>query len=86
MKPLNEITPKLTELRLGSTGYRTYREARAIAATPDPLIRFLFVAVSFLLRNLWLVVRWAVVARGRAGATSRPSSRSNWSVAGSETI
>lgn len=47
------------------TSHQTYREARAITTPPDPLIRFVFVAVSFLLWNLWLIVRWAVVAHPR---------------------
>jgi len=70
------------------TSYRTYREARATTTTPDPLIRFVLVAVGFLLRNLWLVVRWTVVARPRRGGRDLPTanSRSNWCVVGSETI
>jgi len=89
---LTDRTPKQVETLYRKrsaieTSYRTYREARATTTTPDPLIRFVLVAVGFLLRNLWLVVRWTVVARPRrAGATFQPNSRSNWCVAGSETI
>ena len=75
---LTDRTPKQVETLYHKrsaieTSYRTYREARAITATPDPLIRFIFVAVSFLLRNLWLLVRWAVVARPRRGGRDLPT-------------
>ncbi|GAA0457683.1 hypothetical protein GCM10008985_12280 [Halococcus dombrowskii] len=75
---LTDRTPKQVEALYRKrsaieTSYRTYREARAVTATPDPLIRFVFVAVSFLLRNLWLVVRWAVVARPRQGGRDLPT-------------
>jgi len=90
---LTDRTPKQVETLYRKrsaieTSYRTYREARATTTTPDPLIRFVLVAVGFLLRNLWLVVRWTVVAARHdgAGATFQPNSRSNWCVAGSETI
>ena len=35
-------------------------------------MRFAFVVVSFLLENLWLVLRWAVVARPRRGGRDLP--------------
>jgi len=75
---LTDRTPKQVEALYHKrsaieTSYRTYREARAITAAPDPLIRFIFVAVSFLLRNLWLVVRWAVVARPQKGGRDLPT-------------
>jgi hypothetical protein len=54
------------------TSYRLYRQARATTTSPDPLIRTLFVTVAFLLENLWLVVRWAVVARPRWGGRDLP--------------
>lgn len=54
------------------TSYRLYRQARATTTTPDPRIRTLFVAVAFILENLWLVVRWAVVARPRRGGRDLP--------------
>jgi len=87
---LTDRTPKQVETLYRKrsaieTSYRTYREARATTTTPDPLIRFVLVAVGFLLRNLWLVVRWTVVARPRRGGRDLPTnSRSNWCVAGSE--
>jgi hypothetical protein len=74
---LTDRTPKHGQPRYHKrsaveTSYQTYRKARAITATPDPLIRLLFVAVSSLLRNLWLVVRWAVVARPQQGGRDLP--------------
>ena len=49
------------------TSYRLFRQARATTTTQDLIVRFAFVIVSFLLENLWLVLRWAVVARPRRG-------------------
>ena len=40
------------------TSFRMFREARATTTTQDPTVRLVFVLVGFLLRNLWLVVRW----------------------------
>nr|WP_232833843.1 ISH3 family transposase [Saliphagus sp. LR7] len=37
------------------TAFRTMREVRARTSTTDPVVRLLFVLVSFLLRNLWLM-------------------------------
>ena len=54
------------------TSYRLFRQARATTTTQDPLVRFAFVIVSFLLENLWLVLRWAVVARPRQGGRDLP--------------
>ena len=45
------------------TSYRVFRQARMITTTQDPIVRFGFVLVGFLLENLWLVLRWSVVAR-----------------------
>jgi len=60
VRDLTDRTPKQVETLYRKrsaieTSYRTYREARATTTTPDPLIRFVLVAVGFLLRNLWLV-------------------------------
>lgn len=54
------------------TAFRTMREARARTTTPDPVVRLLFVLVSFLLRNLWLIVRWGVLATPRRGGRALP--------------
>ena len=54
------------------TSYRVFRQARVVTTTQDPIIRFAFVLVGFLLENLWLVLRWAVVARPRRGGRDLP--------------
>jgi hypothetical protein len=55
------------------TAFRTMREARARTTTTDPNVRLLFVLVSFLLRNLWLIVRWGVLATPRRGGRALPA-------------
>jgi hypothetical protein len=55
------------------TSYRLYRQARATTTTRDPIVRFALVIVSFLLENLWLVLRWAVVARPQRGGRDLPT-------------
>jgi len=54
------------------TSYRVFRQARVVTTTQDPTVRFGFVLVGFLLENLWLVLRWAVVARPRRGGRDLP--------------
>ena len=54
------------------TAFRTMREARARTSTTDPVVRLLFVLVSFLLRNLWVIVRWGVLATPRRGGRALP--------------
>jgi len=54
------------------TSYRVFRQARVVTMTQDPIVRFGFVLVGFLLENLWLVLRWAVVARPRRGGRDLP--------------
>jgi len=76
---LTDRTPKQVETLYRKrsaieTSYRTYpRSESNHHTTPDPLIRFVLVAVGFLLRNLWLVVRWTVVARPRRGGRDLPT-------------
>lgn len=70
-------TPKQVEARYRKrsaieTSFRTMREARAKTSTRDPTIRWVYVAVSFLLRNLWLLVRWGVLAQPRRGGRVLP--------------
>ena len=48
------------------------REARARTSTTDPTVRLVFILVSFLLRNLWLIVRWGVLATPRRGGRVLP--------------
>ncbi len=54
------------------TAFRTIREARARTSTTDPVVRLLFVLVSFLLRNLWVIVRWGVLATPQRGGRALP--------------
>ncbi len=54
------------------SSYRLFRSVRAVTSTQDPIVRFAFVVVGFLLENLWLVLRWAVVARPRRGGRDLP--------------
>jgi len=75
---LGDRTPPQVERRYRKhsaieTSYRLFRQARATTTTQDPLVRFAFVIVSFLLENLWLVLRWAVVARPRRGGRDLPT-------------
>jgi len=74
---LSDRTPTQVERRYHKrsaieTSYRLFRQARATTTTQDPLVRFAFVIVSFLLENLWLVLRWAVVARPWRGGRDLP--------------
>jgi len=55
------------------TSYRLIRQARATTTTRNPVIRFAFMLVSALLENLWLVLRWVVVARPRRGGRDLPT-------------
>jgi len=54
------------------TSYRLLRQARGITTTRDPVVRFAFMLVAALLENLWLVLRWAVVARPQRGGRDLP--------------
>ncbi|WP_222912727.1 ISH3 family transposase [Natrinema sp. SYSU A 869] len=54
------------------TAFRTMHEARARTSTTDPVVRLLFVLVSFLLRNLWVIVRWGVLATPQRGGRALP--------------
>jgi hypothetical protein len=55
------------------TTYRLLRQARGITTTRDPIVRFAIMLVAALLENLWLVLRWAVVARPRRGGRDLPT-------------
>ena len=55
------------------TSFRTFRKARATTTTRDPTVRLVFVLVGFLLQNLWLVVRWGVLAQPRRGGRELPA-------------
>ena len=54
------------------TSFRTFREALAKTTTRDPGVRLVYVGVAFLLRNLWILVGWAVLAHPRRGGRARP--------------
>ncbi|MCU4753662.1 ISH3 family transposase [Halobacteria archaeon AArc-curdl1] len=74
---LTDRTPKEVEALYQKrsaieTAFRTMREARARTSTTDPAVRLLFVLVSFLLRNLWVIVRWGVLATPRRGGRALP--------------
>ena len=55
------------------TGYRLFRQARAVISSKDLAVRLLYVVVGFLLKNLWVVLQWAVVARPDAGGRDLPT-------------
>lgn len=49
------------------TTYRQLGQARIRTSTPDPLLRFLYVAIALILRNVWVWLHWAVLAHPRRG-------------------
>jgi putative transposase len=49
------------------TTYRQLQQARIRTCTRDPLLRFLYVAVALLLRNVWVWLHWQVLAERRGG-------------------
>lgn len=49
------------------TSYRQLGEARIRTSTQDPLLRFLYVAIALILRNVWVWLHWAVLAQPRRG-------------------
>src|SRR5262245_33802470 len=49
------------------TTYRQLQQARIRTSTRDPLLRFLYVAVALLLRNVWVWLHWQVLAQRRRG-------------------
>ncbi len=49
------------------TTYRQLGQARIRTSTRDPLLRFLYVAVALLLRNVWVWLHWQVLAERRRG-------------------
>ena len=75
---LTDRTPKEVEALYQKrsaieTAFRTMREARARTSTTDPAVRLLFILLSFLLRNLWVIVRWGVLATPRRGGRALPT-------------
>ena len=55
-------------LRFGiETSYRQMNEARIKTCSRSPLLRFLFVALALLLRNVWVWFHWEVLSTPRRG-------------------
>lgn len=58
----------LYRLRFGiETSYRQMNEARIRTCSRNPLLRFLFVAIALLLRNVWVWFHWEVLSSPRRG-------------------
>lgn len=49
------------------TSYRQMNEARIKTCTRSPLLRFLFVAIALILRNVWVWFHWEVLSGRRRG-------------------
>jgi len=74
---LTDRTPKEVEALYRKrsaieTAFRTMRETGARTSTPDAAVQLLFILMSFLLRNLWMIVRWGVLATPRRGGRALP--------------
>jgi putative transposase len=55
-------------LRFGiETSYRQMNEARIKTCSRSPLLRFLFIAIALLLRNVWVWLHWEVLSSPRRG-------------------
>lgn len=86
-RTLKEVEALYQKRSAIETAFRTMREARARPTTNDSVVRLLFVVVSILLRNLWLIVRWGVLATPRRGGRALPTwFRFGFSVRGSTTF
>lgn len=58
----------LYRLRFGiETSYRQMNEARIKTCSRSPLLRFLFIALALLLRNVWVWFHWEVLSSPRRG-------------------
>lgn len=49
------------------TSYRQLREARIRTCSRSPLVRFFFIAVALLLRNVWVWLHWELLSKPRRG-------------------
>jgi hypothetical protein len=49
------------------TTYRQLQQARIRTCTRDPLLRFLYVALALILRNVWVWLHWQVLAERHRG-------------------
>jgi hypothetical protein len=55
-------------LRFGiETSYRQMNQARIRTCTRNPVVRFLLVALAFILRNVWVFLHWEVLSSPRRG-------------------
>ncbi len=50
------------------SSYRQMKEALIKTCTRNPAVRFLFVAIALILRNVWVWYHWAVLSTPRRGA------------------
>jgi hypothetical protein len=50
------------------SSYRQMNQARIRTCTRNPLLRFLFVAIAFILRNVWVWLHWQILSSPRRGA------------------
>ena len=58
----------LYRLRFGiETSYRQMKQAHIKTSSRSPLLRFLFVAIALLLRNVWVWIHWEVLSSRRRG-------------------
>lgn len=49
------------------TSYRQLHQARIRTCTRDPLLRFLYVAIALVLRNVWVWLHWEILSHPRRG-------------------
>jgi len=55
-------------LRFGiESSYRMKNQCRIKTTTKNPIVRFLFVSIAFLIVNLWIYLLWRYVSRSRRG-------------------
>jgi putative transposase len=54
------------------SSYRQMRQVRARTNSRNPVLRFLFMALAFILLNLWLVLRFRFCQRPSPGRAGRP--------------
>jgi putative transposase len=49
------------------SSYRMKNQCRIKTTTKNPIVRFLFVSIAFLIVNLWIYLLWRYVSRSRRG-------------------
>ena len=55
-------------LRFGiESSYRMKNQCRIKTTTKNPIVRFLFVSLAFLIVNLWIYLLWRYISRSRRG-------------------